>query len=105
VRWITCNAEEYLISGSADKCVRVWKDGQEWVLKGHQANVVAISAICVGQTSSRFASASTDGKVLVWRLDAGGFGLEQTISTGRKCALALAMGTLPKTDGTHEMIV
>jgi elongator complex protein 2 len=99
VRWLKCIQDEFLLSGSADMTVRVWKDDKSSVLKGHEASVVAISTICAGQSMNRFATASTDGKVLVWKLTDDGFVLQQEILGGKGCPLALTMGLLPRTEG------
>ncbi|KAF9925620.1 Elongator subunit elp2 [Linnemannia zychae] len=107
-----------IVSGSADKTVRVWKKSksssgdEKWVcsavLDGHTGSVVTIGVVKARSiqdqegTNDLFATGSGDGTIKVWErveIDDTTDKVEciQTIQVGKKYAQSIALSYLPNT--------
>lgn len=73
VSWTTCNNATFLVTGSVDETVKVWKESQaedEHQLEHvHTLSGVSLGAVSVGLGGVYGAVNSLDSKINVWRMD------------------------------------
>jgi WD40 repeat protein len=108
---LTCIAfvsEEWLVTGSADNTVIVWRaSGEDWVvsqvLRGHTAALTALGTMDASSFNNRnllFVSADSSNTIMAWKV--GEPTCMQSIPLGKDHSLALSLALFPGSYGALD---
>lgn len=98
------DSEEWILSGSADKCCILWRSvGDGWVehtrLEGHQAGIIALAALA-SDSVTLLATSDSANVIKIWQRDELVFKCIQEINIAPHHPMALSLCFLPNSNST-----
>lgn len=101
------NEISYIISGSSDKMVRVWKSKQnkEYMLLKTMDHTASVNSVCVNLSGTRIISGGEDGKVKVWNSFVGNYIWILTGHTSGVTCLCMSQDGSNIISGSKDMTV